>query len=392
MGLILFSSISAAAEKNTNKPHAEDLLSQGLTYLLDIVEKKRNTTFNPRLVEPVLNFVEKTEKAPRGVSVEKYNTATPSYGGFVIQRPLKEILTLIYHPHIPSSLFSPTSARISYWKKFNGQKKSINEIWRLIASSNNPVIISGVEHEMTTPDINSGAYYRYDQNRTLIFYRHNGAAVFISITKQIGRSDVGRKGIVLGSDEEWNYFYSGLKGLAKMPLLGKNVKVPGLSKIDSYLYDSYSVLVLYELGSNKSAVKCGMFKWINAGWQNVNMVKEKHVYKGIRRYAKSFKEVMENPYLPTSSELARMVLSIENLSVNALRKKIRIYFEQLEEKCRDEGLDPGKTFNHLINSETYLKQMTKKEMQSILVLEYLKNILGKDPILDLDIKKAAGRI
>jgi hypothetical protein len=383
--LILTISEIAKADVSLNNTDNPDPISKGLSHLLDVVNQDKQAIFNPRLVEPVIDFVAATKKPPVRLTVDKTNEATGAYGEFTIRKSLKQMLQLVYHPQIPSFLFSPTSARVAYWKEIQGKRKSLPAIWKMM-STNKPVIISGVEHEVTAPEIQSGAYYQYDQDRTLIFYRYKGSNVFMSLTKQLGVSEVGQKGLVLGADEEWNYFYSGQKGLTKMPVLGKGVKVPGLSKIESYMYDSYSILVYYEPDPGKTFVKVGVFKWVNAGWKNVNMVKEEHVYNGIMRYAKSFKSVIENPHLPSSSDIAKVLLTIEHQNLNNLRNKVHLYFQKLEQKCRAEGLEPGEMFVNLVKSENYIKQMTKKELQSILALEYMKGVLRKDQELNINKK------
>ncbi|MCJ7772297.1 MAG: hypothetical protein MUP22_04085 [Desulfobacterales bacterium] len=381
--LILTISDLASADVLVKKPVNPDPISKGLSHLLDVVKQDKPATFNPQLVGPVINFVASAKKPRVRLTIDTNNKAPGAYGEFFIKKSLKDMLQLVYHPRIPSFLFSPTSARVAYWKEIQGNKKSLPAIWKMMSTSNKPVVISGVEHEITAPDINSGAYYKYDQDRTLIFYRYKGSNVFMSLTKQLGVSEVGQKGLVLGADEEWNYFYSGQNGLTKMPVLGGGVKMPGLSKIESYMYDSYSILVYYEPDPGKLLVKCGVFKWVNAGWKNVNMVKEKHVYDGIMRYAKSFKSVIESPHLPSSSVIARVLLSIESQNLNSLRKKVHLYFEKLEKKCQEEGLEPGELFINLVKSDIYIKQMTKKELQSFLALEYMKDVLRKDQALDI---------
>jgi len=389
--VILFTSL-AVADDLVKKQPAEDPVSKGLTHLLDIVDQNNKTLFNPSLVAPVLDFVASTKKPPVKLDIDTTNKATGAYGEFFIKKKLKHILQLVYHPSIPSFLFSPTTTRMGYWKEVEGKRKSLPALWKLTATTKRPVVINGVEHEITTPDINSGAYYQYDQDRTLIFYRYKKSNIFISLTKQNGTSHVGQKGLVLGSDEEWNYFYSGVKGLTKMPVPGGGVKVPGLNKIESYMYDSYSIVVYYELDPAKPLVKCGVFKWVNAGWKNVNMVREKHVYNGIMRYAKSFKTVIENPHLPSSAVIASALLRLERYDINSLRKKVRLYFKHLEEKCKSKGLEPGEMFVSLVNSDAYIKEMSKKEMQSILALEYMKGILQKEQVLNVNKKSAPGSL
>jgi len=390
--VILALSGVAGAEDQLKKDQKQDPVSAGLSHLLDIVEPDSKVALNPKLVAPVLDFVVSEKKPQVSLDIDEENKATGAYGEFSLKKNLKQILKLAYHPGIPSSLFSPTTTRMAYWKEVKGRKRSLPAIWKMMSQSKKPVIISGVEHEITTPDINSGAYYQYDQDRTLIFYRYKGSNVFISLTKQSGVSRVGYKGLVLGDDEDWTYFYSGKKGLTKMPMLGKGVKVPGLDKIESYMYDSYSILVYYELDQKPPLVKCGVFKWVNAGWKNVNMVREKHVYNGIMRYAKSFKSVMENPHLPSSADIARVLVSIERLDINHLRKSARLYLKKLEQKCKSKGIEPGDMFINLVSSEAYIKQMSKKELQSILALEYMKGVLQKEPVLNVNRKGKPGSI
>lgn len=389
--LLLTISGLASADALVKTSENTDSISKGLCHLLNVVNQDKTVAFNPRLVEPVIDFVASEKKPPVKLAVDKANEATGAYGEFTIRKSLKQMLQLVYHPQIPSFLFSPTSARVVYWKEIQGKRKSLPAIWKMM-STNKPVIISGVEHEITAPDIHSGAYYKYDQDRTLIFYRHKGSNIFMSLTKQLGISEVGQKGLVLGADDEWNYFYSDQKGLTKMPVLGKGVKVPGLNKIESYMYDSYSILIYYEPEPGKPLVKCGVFKWVNAGWKNVNMVKEKHVYNGIMRYAKSFKSVIESPYLPSSSAIARVLLNLEHQNLNSLRKRVHLYFQNLEKKCKAQGLEPGEMFINLVKSENYIKQMTKKELQSVLALEYLKGVLRKEQLLDGDKQGKPGAI
>jgi hypothetical protein len=390
--LILSISVIALSHAQAKETDNLDPVSDGLSHLLEVVEQDLQTQFNPKLVEPVLDFVALEKKPPVSLDVDTTNKATGAYGEFFVRKSLKQILKLVYHPRIPSFLFSPNSTRMGYWKEVKGKKRLLPDIWKMMSVAKKPVIISGVEYEITTPDVNSGAYYQYDQDRALIFYRYKGSNVFISLTKQNCISHVGQKGIVLGDDEDWNYFYSGEKGLTKMPVAGGGLKVPGLNKIESYMYDSYSILIYYELDPRKPLVKCGVFKWVNAGWKNVNMVKEKHVYKGIMRYAKSFKSVIENPYLPSSSEIAKVLLSIDRLNLKSLRKSVRLYFQRLEQKCQTEGLKPGEMFISLVKNENYIKQMTKKELQSILALEYMKGVLQKDQILNINKRGVPGSI
>jgi hypothetical protein len=223
-----------------------------------------------------------------------------------------------------------------------------------------------------TPDLFTGAYYGYHLNRALCLFRYKNRNTLISLSKQTDTSDVGKKGLVLGSDENWDYFYSGQKGLTKK----------GLGWVRSYMYDSASIVVYSEIDGDASRVRCGVFKWLNAGWADINMVRKKHIHRGLERFGKTFKAIMEYPYLPKTMELANNFFRIEQLSIEGLRDRIKTYFRNLEARYTDDILLLKKHFSDFFADDGYLSQMTREEMQSILVLEYMKSILGKNQQFD----------
>jgi len=104
-----------------------------------------------------------------------------------------------------------------------------------------PVIIHGLQHDSNTPDLTTGVYHEYDLKRTLIHLNHKGRRVLISISKQVNQSEVGKKGAILGNDDDWNYYYSGDTGSFKT----------GMGWIKSYVYDFFSVGVYVETGARQ---------------------------------------------------------------------------------------------------------------------------------------------
>ena len=70
--------------------------------------------------------------------------------------------------------------------------------------------------------------------------KHEGRFVLLAISKQASISEVGKKGVILGQDENWTYLYSGQNGINR----------PGLGWVSSYMYDSYSVWVNAQLEKN----------------------------------------------------------------------------------------------------------------------------------------------
>jgi hypothetical protein len=218
---------------------------------------------------------------------------------------------------------------------------------------------------VNTPDLDSGAYYAYDQDRALILFKYHGKNVMVSISKQRGKSEVGKKGLVLGTDEDWDYIYTGEAGLTKS----------GLGWVRSYLYDSISVAVYYEMEPRKPMVRLGIFRWIRAGWANLNMVNRKHIFTGMQRFAKTFKKIIEHPQLPEDYELANIYSQIERIPVEELRQNIKNYLETLKKRYKDAKEFPEKWRKFIFEDNDYLNRLTKEEMKSILFVERLKEVL-----------------
>jgi hypothetical protein len=53
-----------------------------------------------------------------------------------------------------------------------------------------------------------------------------------------------------------------------------------------------------EIDPVTTKVRCAVFKWLRAGWSGINMVRSKHIYNGLKRFAKPLKEILEYPSLP----------------------------------------------------------------------------------------------
>ena len=234
------------------------------------------------------------------------------------------------------------------------------------------MVVKGTEHIEITPDFYSGAYYDYTLDRTFILFKNKNQNVLITLSKQKDVSDVGKKGFRLGTDDDWNFIYSDKVGLTK----------PGLGWIKSYMYNSYTVSVFYESDSNPSRIRCGMFKWLRAGWSRINMVREKHIYSGMDRYAKTYKKMLENTLLPKPEEIVRVFSTIKKLPIKELRLKTKRFLNELSLKYGKDKTVSKAALKELSNIDQYLERMKPYEMQSILMVEYLKYITGKKTLYD----------
>jgi hypothetical protein len=300
--------------------------------------------------------------------------ATSAYHEFVFEKGLEHILRFSYNPDIPSFITAPSSIRLSHWSGMDGKNLNFPKLWHLLQIQKKPVMIRGVETIENTPDLFTGGYYKYDLDRTILLFSYEGRKVFVSLSKQRDTSNVGKKGVVLGSDDSWSYLYSGIKGLNKT----------GLGWVSSYMYDSYSIIVYYEMEPGKPLVKCGAFKWLNAGWKKINMVKKNHIYRGLQRYAETYKSIIENLSQPDADKITRAYAHISDLDDATLRDANQSYLKSVKERYADDRSLSAKWIAHLFEDDAYVKTMSRNELQSVLVLEYLKHALGRPYDIDVE--------
>ena len=346
----------------------------GLDYLLARVGANSSGDFDIRSIEPVMAFIQSVKSPSARYHMKNKPDMSSVFYQFDVRSNLRRILDVGYHPDIPSFILSPSSVRLSYWKSIDGKQQPLPRLSENLSGlDNNSIMVKGVEHEEITPDQFTGTYYAYELDRTLILTRYNGRNMLISIARQENLSEVGKKGLVVGKDENWNYLYSNDKGLNK----------PGLGWVSSYMYGANSVMILEEIDSKKPWVRCSMFKWLRAGWSGINIVQNHHIYSGMERFGTTFQKIMDNPSLPSHDEMVDVFVRIQNLTRDELQNKTQLYFSQLLEKYGRDSSEAGKFITGLMKNNTYLSQMTVAQMRSILELEYIKLIMGKTRIINI---------
>jgi len=296
-------------------------LNESLIYLLSYADHSWQTPvdFNPHRIENVVDFV----LAPKADTVryqpDKIRGTPSAFIEAKISVSLRHILNLAYNPHVPSVLTSPSSIRMAQWRQINGRPQPLPELKNMLDNLQTPVILSGIEYMENTPDTFSGAYYDYELDRTIILYRQADRTTFISIAAQKGISNVGKKGIILGADQNWDFLYTGQPG----------TNLTGLNWAKTYMYDSFSVTVYCETDAKDPMVKIALFKWVRAGWADINLVRTDNIYSGLERFIQSYKQILESPNLTDVAALERTCGHIEQLPTDRLRQMTRAYFKNL---------------------------------------------------------------
>ncbi len=368
LGEPVFSSVKATEQRGI-----PESVNPAIAHLLAVVDSKISAAFAPEQAAPLIDFV-MSPKEPEALYIpDEIQGATAAYLDTTVNASLEKLLKLAYNPRLPSYLTVPSTVRLSYWTQIRGKDEDLPELWPHLKSLDEPVRIDGVEAIVNTPDLFSGAYYAYHLDRTMILMRRGDRTVLLSLSMQTGPSDIGKKGAVLGRDQDWHYLYTGQEGISRT----------GLGWVDSYMYDSFSVTAYVETGKDDPRIRCGIFKWLSAGWAGINMVRPHHIAGGLERFFTDFKTIVEAPQLSDTGRLTDMFQQIAAQSPQTLRQKARDYFLPLKKRYGDECRLCRSWFEEAFTANGHLARMSRKEIEAIISIETLKYLLGRENQIDV---------
>jgi hypothetical protein len=305
-----------------------------------------------------------SSKQEREYTLPKSLECTGAYYEFDTKIAFPRFIEYSYNPLIPAVITRPSSLRYSSWAAPRGETQKLPNSWKPVAPAGLPIVIHGMQHESDTPDLNSGAYHEYDLKRTLILLNHKGRQAMLSVSKQIGTSDVGKKGVILGNDNDWNYYYSGQPGTPKL----------GLGWVKSYIYDYFSIGVYAESVTTPPMVRTGFFQWLRAGWSGINFVKPSHILRGLERFARDSRMILESPRLPASDQMISTYQLFWHMPAGDLIKK----YAALQQAQRSSAIQLGKISKSEEEEQPAFADTPKEQMVEELMLEYLKTALGKN--------------
>ena len=229
------------------------------------------------------------------------------------------------------------------------------------------MIIHGIQREADSPDTHSGAYHEYDLKRLLVLVNHNGRQALISVSKQVGTSNVGKKGFTLGDDNDWNYYYSDEPGSTKK----------GIGWAKSFIYDYFSVGVYVESAPGQPMVRGAVFQWLRAGWSGLNFVRPNHILDGMRRFAQGFTTVLESPRLPASGQIVSTYQSLLQLPIADLLKRYTV----LQQTLRSSAFRMGKISKADPIDQKSLAHVSREQMAEELMVDYIRVVLGKRSVV-----------
>ena len=342
-----------------------DEVYSGLEYFLSLSQTS-DVKPDPEQLSGLINFVGSIPEES-SMTLNKRRDAAGAFHAFSVQGDLGKIIDYAYNPDIPIYVTMPSSLQKQEW--VNPQiNDALRNLPRDAESADDIYLLRGQEREAITPDTHTGGYYIYNQERVVTILPGPTGPVLISATIQTDRSEVGKKGCVVGDDKNWNYLYSGKTGLNKS----------GLGWVDSYMYYADSVII-YVADTSANLLRVGSFKWLNAGWAKINMVKSSHILNGIKRFASDFKTVLEATGLPDARILADKYQELKQSSEHRLRQEVPSYLQKLNDSRVSETCST--VFKKMVSSGEYLQQMSRDELVRVILLEYIKSYVGKKPYI-----------
>ncbi len=345
---------------------------RGLGYLLSLVQN-RHAAFDSKRVTHLLDLAINGDAEPDQLGPAKRESGNGGCIGVEINAPLERVLRYAYNSQIPSFMVFPTALRLSGWYAQSDILTRGTELWQELSTLDQPILLWGREYEENTPDLFAGAYYRYDLNRLIILMNHRDKKVLISVSRMPGHSQIGKKAVIL-DDKNWNYFYSGIEGLNR----------PFMGGVDTYIYDTESVLILSETDSGTPKTSAILFKWLKAGWAGINMVNRNHIIKGSDRFFTGFKQVIESDALSSSDTIVKKVNHFKNLTDAEINAQIRSYSFNFERIARNNKHMAKKDFARIIAGGGYGRVLKRPERVCVLTLEYLKRQLGIPSLIGFD--------
>jgi hypothetical protein len=374
-------STQASEQQTINSSHQPALnaeVENGLSYLIALAQQPESV-FDPNRVQSLLEFAVADGASARSADPAKRESGFGVCLRSDIQAPLERILRYGFNPRIPSYVILPKLLRLSGRYPESDLVAQDIKIWDSLSALDKPLVLRGREYEVTTPDTSTGGYYRYDLDRLTILLQHRGSPLLISVSKMTRPSEVGKRAVIV-DDPNWTYFYSGEKGLS-----------PAILKwMDTYIYDTSSVMIFRPAGDNRRATNVTLFKWINAGWLGMNMVKPGHIRAGSERFIQNLKYVMESEDMPDDGALAQKYNQTRTLPDENLDTLIKNYarnFEQYATKHKELSED---RFSRLIRNGGYAQILNREERVGVLMLEFLKSQFGKQPLIDFGLAGSTG--
>ena len=152
--------------------------------------KSKETSFDVQKVSGLLDFAISEKGVEAKMKPGGRENATGAYFFTDVKAPLSKVVKYAYNPKIPAYVTLPSVIRLGGWQV--EPTGPVAGFWEKVGDVKAPLMMRGVEYEEITPDLTTGAYYRYTMDRLMVLLHYRGKDFFISATRQKSPSARGR--------------------------------------------------------------------------------------------------------------------------------------------------------------------------------------------------------
>lgn len=365
---------NATQSENSSTPASPSPSSQpsldeqeaAIAYLVELTSSGSKSVDLAKL-QPLLNMANLNQGKELDITNKKFGD-----GVFVnIELPvsMNKMVRFAFNPEVPAEIIFPSAIRYGYWLPGSDILSLPSPLWKTWGSAEKPLVLHGEEFEELTPNTDSGSYYSYTLKRLLLaFVDQQGKKVLLTVSMQNGPSQPGKKSFIVGNDKDWNYVYSNEVG----------TNLSGIGWAEPVVYDSFTLNVFTEKEPGASILENAIFKWIDAGWSGINMVKRSHVQAGIKRYLAGFKEVMAR------GNVDEIVAEKKRLDALTQDQRLEEFFSYArfvqEHSVRGDAPD---AYKNAAKDGAYGSTMSPEQLVSQMLKNHLRKTLNKVDVLEL---------
>ena len=337
-----------------------------LAYVIELTNSG-NKSVDLAKLQPLLNMANLNKGKQLDITSKKYGD-----GVFVnVDLPvsMNKLVQFAFNPEVPAEIIFPSAIRYGYWLPGSDILNLSTPLWKTWGSAENPLVLHGEEFEELTPNTDSGSYYSYTLKRLLVaFVDSQGKKVLLAVSMQNGPSKAGRKSFIVGDDKNWNYVYSNETG----------TNLSGIGWVEPIVYDSLTLNLFIEKEPGASVLENAVFKWIDAGWSGINMVKRSHVQAGIDRYLAAFKEVLAYGNV---QEITAEKKRLESLTQEQRLQEFFPYARFVQEQSLRGSMPDA--YKDVVKDGAYGSSMSPEQLISQMLKNHLRKSMNKVDSLEL---------
>jgi hypothetical protein len=353
-----------ADNANTEATKGEKLapeLEDTLTALIAAVPAGKNLPAETELVK-LARFMMSPATNPDELRIAKREHGEGVLMRQTFRSSLAKLVRYCFDPQIPPEILYPMVLRRGHWLPDSQLIQNKIQLWDQL-DTQEMLVLRGAEYEEITPDTFSGCYYNYTLLRLLVLLHVDGKPVLFSVSRQGTPSSVGYKAAIVGKDSDWNYVYT--------KVMGSNLKLVGWA--ETYMYDSAHISLMYPSGEGGGLA---FFKWVKAGWSNMNMVKSKHIRSGAERFLASMRQVLDAQNLPEPEAIYARHKELVAMDDATLRMAFEPHAAALANSAHGDSVLSGADFQAVLQNGAYAQHLGRKELISELMKLYMKKSLG----------------